>query len=103
MQKEKKPKKEKRHIQFSKILTAIFGAFMLPKPNQFLCPLCALKHSLQYTGLSVLGAKGTWVGFPHSAHTASNISRGALRSPPFLRPRLHSLQRVGSFWKPCSA
>ena len=76
---------------------------MLPKPNQFLCPLCALKHSLQYTGLSVLGAKGTWVGFPHSAHTASNISRGALRSPPFLRPRLHSLQRVGSFWKPFSA
>lgn len=30
MQKEKKTKKEKRHIQFSKILTAIFGAFMLP-------------------------------------------------------------------------
>jgi len=53
------------------------------------------KQSLQYTGRSLLGLKGTLQIFPHSAQVASNISRAApLESPlAFLRAARHDLQR----------
>src|SRR5258706_7121058 len=43
------------------------------------------KQSLQYTGRSPRGLKGTWVGLPHSPQIALNISRGPPpppRAPP---------------------
>jgi hypothetical protein len=75
-----------------------------------------LKQSLQYTGRSPLGLKGTIVSFPHSAQTAGNISRdpldpafrgavvrGAPEAPPgrpaFLAARQEE-QRLGSFVNP---
>ena len=39
---------------------------------------CCLKQSLQYTGRSPLGLKGTVVSLPHSAQTTGCISRGPL-------------------------
>ncbi len=37
-------------------------------------PFCFAKHSLQYTGLSFLGSKGTLSTLPHEAQTISYIS-----------------------------
>lgn len=45
--------------------------------------LILAKHSLQYTGRSSLGLKGTLATPPQDAHVASNISLSALA--PFLR------------------
>jgi hypothetical protein len=63
------------------------------------------KHSLQNTGRSSLGWKGTLQGAPHSAQTASYISRGALSERPLddLRASRQALQRCGSLVKPFSA
>jgi len=61
--------------------------------------LCRAKHSLQYTGLSPLGWKGTTAGPPHAEHTVSNICL----VPPALAARRalrHSGHLEGSFWKP---
>ena len=65
----------------------------------------ALKQSLQYTGLSPRGRKGTWVSMPHWAQTAGCISRGPAFPPRswFLRALRHAGQRVGSLVKPFSA
>ena len=62
------------------------------------------KHSLQYTGLSKRGLKGTFVSFPHCAQTASNSSLSLFDEPSlpyedFLED-LQSLHLPGSFWKP---
>ena len=56
------------------------------------------KHSLQYTGRSSRGIKGTLATPQQAAHTASCISLGAL--PAFLRLSRQGLQRWGSFTKP---
>jgi hypothetical protein len=37
-----------------------------------------LKQSLQYTGRSPRGSKGTWASRPHDAQVAENIWRGPL-------------------------
>lgn len=57
-----------------------------PITNLFVMGLRARKQSLQYTGLSSLGLKGTSHCFPQVAQTALNIRRGP--SPPcvFLPP-----------------
>src|SRR6185503_12819454 len=81
------------------------------------------KQSLQYTGRSPRGLKGTWVGLPHSPQMALNISRGPPppprpppkpppppppRPPPppppaaFLAAR-HGAHRLGSFVNPSCA
>ena len=74
----------------------------------------ALKQSLQYTGLSPRGRKGTWVSMPHWAQTAGCISRWPPPYPPppppppyppcWLRraPR-QAGQRLGSLVKPLEA
>lgn len=61
--------------------------------------LCAAKHSLQYTGLSPLGWKGTLAVLPHAEQTASYI---CLTPPVLLALRFlrHSEHLEGSFWKP---
>src|SRR5579862_6332111 len=71
------------------------------------------KQSLQYTGRSPRGLKGTCVGFPHSPQMALNISRGP--PPPRLPPpppppppaaffaARHGEQRLGSFVNPSCA
>jgi len=63
------------------------------------------KQSLQYTGRSSLGLKGTLQDFPHDAQTASNISRAPPLEVPlaFLRASRQDLQRCGSFVKPLEA
>ncbi len=75
-----------------------------------LCYRCFEKQSLQYTGLSAFGLKGTCVCFPQDAQVAGNISLSenlpagepALGVLPFEAPALffraarQSLQRVGS-------
>ena len=70
-----------------------------------------VKQSLQYTGRSPRGRKGTVVSLPQSAQTAGCISRGPCpnpaRSPPpprsALRDCLQAGQRLGSFVNPFSA
>lgn len=63
------------------------------------------KQSLQYTGRSSRGLKGTLQVFPQDAQVASNISR----SPPFefplefLRASRQDLHLWGSFVKPLDA
>lgn len=56
------------------------------------------KHSLQYTGRSSRGLKGTRASLPHAAHVAVNISR--VPRVAFLRASRQALQRWGSFSKP---
>ena len=68
----------------------------------------SLKQSLQYTGLSPRGKKGTIVSTPHWAQTAGCISRGPPPPPPnpppwFLRAPRHAGQRVGSLVNPLEA
>ena len=61
-----------------------------------------LKQSLQYTGRSPRGTKGTIVSTPHWAHTTGCISLGPLPYPRcwLLRALRHSGQRLGSFVYP---
>ena len=67
-------------------------------------PYYFLKHSLQYTGRSSRGWKGTWQGFPQLAQTASYIWRSGLPSPlSALRLSRQALQRRGLFSNPFSA
>jgi hypothetical protein len=59
-------------------LTAYQRPLRPPRPPEYPPSLedrWAEKQSEQYTGLSPLGWKGTWVSLPHWAHTAGNISR----------------------------
>jgi hypothetical protein len=63
--------------------------------------LCLVKHSLQYTGRSSLGWKGTLQVLPHEAQTASNISREGL--PLFFLASRHGLHLWGSLVKPFSS
>ena len=65
-----------------------------------------LKQSLQYTGRSPRGLKGTVVSLPQSAQTAGCISRGPCPNPPprsALRACLQAGHRLGSFVNPFSA
>jgi hypothetical protein len=77
---------------------------MRPKFN---CYLLFAKQSLQYTGRSSRGWKGTLQVAPQDAHTAVYISLGALseeESPlEFLRFERQALQRWGSLVNPFSA
>ena len=59
------------------------------------------KHSLQYTGRSDLGSKGTLASPPQEAQTAVKYSRGPRAAA--LRASRQALQRWGSFWNPLSA
>jgi hypothetical protein len=45
------------------------------RTKNYCCSLIAAKHSLQYTGLSLVGWKGTFASLPHLAQTVVNISR----------------------------
>ena len=63
--------------------------------------LILAKQSLQYTGRSDLGSKGTRASRPQAAQTAVKNSRGPRVA--FLRASRQALQRWGSFWKPRSA
>ncbi len=77
---------------------------MRPKRTHLLFTLFyLLKQSLQYTGRSLRGSKGTLQGFPHSAHTASYICRVLFSREYPLRASRQGLQRCGSFVKPFSA
>ena len=59
------------------------------------------KHSLQYTGRSSLGLKGTFASHPQAAQVVVYISFWVLIL--VLRASRHSLQRWGSFTNPRSA
>ena len=61
-------------------------------------PFIFAKQSLQYTGRSSRGLKGTRASLPHAAHVAVNISR--VPRVAFLRASRQALQRWGSFSKP---
>jgi hypothetical protein len=65
------------------------------KINDFIIYLLFAKQSLQYTGRSLLGLKGTLQVFPQPAQVASNISRLLPLDSPlaFLRASLQALQR----------
>ena len=65
------------------------------------CSRILAKQSLQYTGRSLLGSKGTLASPPQFAQTAVKYSRGPRAA--FLRASRQALQRWGSFWKPRSA
>jgi hypothetical protein len=73
------------------------------KDASFIHAIYLLKQSLQYTGRSLRGSKGTLQGFPHSAHTASYICRVLFSREYPLRASRQGLQRCGSFVKPFSA
>ena len=65
------------------------------------CSRILAKHSLQYTGRSDFGSKGTRASPPQAAQTAVKYSRGPRAA--FLRASRQALHRWGSFWKPRSA
>ena len=65
-----------------------------------------LKQSLQYTGLSPRGRKGTMASDPHWAHVIGCISLGPSPQPPlswFRRDERQGWQRFGSLTKPREA
>ena len=76
------------------------GRFCFFPERDYLC-LMALKHSVQYTGLSFFGSKGTSASLPHPAHTAEKrflVGFAAL----FFASR-HALHLDGALLKPLSA
>ena len=78
-----------------------YFCFSVYRKTDYRFSFISLKHSLQYTGLSLVGWNGTLASLPHLAQTVVNISRGSRLA--LLRLSRHALHLCGSLSKPFSA
>jgi hypothetical protein len=88
-------------VQPNKEFISFITNVQMKTPAYYCWFLDAAKHSLQRTGLSVEGWKGTFASPPHCAQTVVKYSLWGFAA--FFLLSRHALHLWGSFWKPFSA